>query len=271
MDVNLTLNGYAVRLRTPCVMGIVNITPDSFSDGGAYLSPDKAVAQCEKLIAEGAGIIDVGAESTRPGSIAISVVEELDRLRAVLAQFPYHQCILSVDTYKIEVQREAIARGAHIVNDITGGSAELFDLAARSQVGLVLMHTSAMPERMQLKTDYTDVVEDVYCYLEARVRLAVSAGVPAVWCDPGIGFGKTLEQNLALLKATRRFSTLGNGVLIGASRKSWIGKLCGSNVQQRLGGSLSAALYCVQEGAAIVRVHDVSETVQALRVREALA
>lgn len=271
MDVSLELNGHSLRVPYPAVVGILNFTPDSFSDGGRYQSVDAALARARQMIDEGASWIDLGAESTRPGSQSISTEEELARLLPVLDVLESLNCILSVDTNKIEVQRAMLERGVPVINDIFGGSDELFELAAEYRAGLILMHTSARPEVMQQNTSYSNVVDEVYAYLKARVECARAKGVPAVWCDPGIGFGKTLEQNLALMRATPRFAQLGNGVLIGASRKSWMGKLCGAEVHERLGGSVAAALECAARGAALIRVHDVRETVQALAVQSAFA
>lgn len=271
MEVNATLNGREVHLRYPAVMGILNLTPDSFSDGGRYLDLDRALQRCETMIAEGAQIIDIGAESTRPGADPIDEDEELARLLPVLKSFPFERCILSVDTSKTTVQREVLRLGAHIINDVSGGDDALFSLASKHQAGLVLMHRSGTPKVMQTNTTYQDVVKDVFDYLRPRIEHAKTTGVPLCWGDPGIGFGKTLEQNLALLRATERFTQLGDGALIGASRKSWINQLCHAEPHLRLGGSLAAALQCARMGAAILRVHDVSETVQALKVLDALA
>lgn len=251
-------------------MGVLNLTPDSFSDGGQYHVPEHALSRALEMIEQGAQIVDVGAESTRPGSTFISEEEELARLLPVLKHFPHERCILSVDTNKLRVQRVALECGAQLINDVMGGSDALFDMVAAHGAGVCVMHSSGSPEVMQLRTVYADVVEEVYAFLASRVERARAAGVPWVLCDPGLGFGKTLEQNLALMRATDRFAKLGDGVLIGASRKSWIGKLTGAPVQARLGGSLAAALQCARLGASVLRVHDVLETVQALAVEEAL-
>lgn len=262
----LTLNQHTFELRYPAVMGILNLTPDSFSDGGAYSSVDAAVAQAFRMMEQGAQLIDLGGESTRPGSAAVSVEEELSRVMPVLEALPKDRCVISVDSNKLAVQQAVLEAGAHVINDVLGGSDELFALAEKHQTGLVLMHTSARPEVMQQHTQYDDVVADVQAYLKARADMVSGYRVPALWLDPGIGFGKTLEQNLALMQDVDAFRVEGAGVLLGASRKSWLAKLCGAEVDARLGGSLAAALYGATKGVELLRVHDVLETVQALEV-----
>lgn len=257
------------ELPNTAVMGILNVTPDSFSDGGDFVDPSVALKHCAKMLQEGAHIIDVGAESTRPGSAFVDAEEEMRRLTPIIRAFPLDRALLSVDTNKPDVQIEMLHQGAHIINDVMGGNDRLFEHAARCGAGVVLMHSSATPDVMQAHTDYGNVVDEVFAFLQARVARAKEADVPYVWCDPGIGFGKTLEQNIALMRATRRFASLGDGVLLGASRKSWLWALCEAPVEHRLGGSLAAAIEGARMGAAILRVHDVLETVQALTVMEA--
>ena len=246
------------------VMGVLNMTPDSFSDGGLHNEPEKGLARVKQMRREGADIIDIGAESTRPGSLPISSDQELDRLLPTLRQLPKDQFLISVDSSKLEVQAAVIQEGVHIINDIMGGSEELFCLAEKYQCGVVSMHTSAPPENMQKHTDYKDVVEEVLQYLEGRHSLLKRYDLPRYWVDPGIGFGKTPEQSLRLMQCIDRFCGPGWGVLVGASRKSWIGSTFNVKLTDRLGASLAAAILCTMRGAEICRVHDVQETTQAL-------
>ena len=267
----LTVNNREFTWRNPGVVGILNLTPDSFSDGGAYASVDAAVQRALAMIAEGATMIDLGGESTRPGSQPVSVETELDRLLPVLRALPKDQFPISVDSNKPEVQEVVLREGAHIINDIYGGSEELFVMAQKYHAGLILMHTPAPPDIMQSRTHYEDVVEDIHTWFAAKHRALHSYDLPAIWADPGIGFGKTLEQNLALLRNLQRFRFPGWGLLLGTSRKSWIEKLTGAPVEQRLGGSIASVVMAWQQGADLFRVHDVSETVQALQIAQAIA
>lgn len=253
-------------------MGILNLTPDSFSDGGKYNAKEAALARCKDLTSQGATILDIGAESTRPGAEQVSAAEELDRLLPVLRELPKDQFLISVDSCKLEVQAEAMIAGAHIINDIYGGSDELFSLAGKHQCGLVLMHTPGSPQEMQSMTDYggEDIVDVVAKYFETKHNALANSGIPRYWVDPGIGFGKTPQQSLRLMGHISRFCGSGHGVLVGASRKSWIGKSLGAPLEERLGASLAAALYAARHGADILRVHDVQETVQALAAERLL-
>jgi dihydropteroate synthase len=269
-DIPLCLNGFRTCLRPHAIMGILNLTPDSFSDGGQYPSVEKALAAAGQMIAEGADILDLGGESTRPGSDPVSVETELQRVMPVLEALPKDRVLISVDSCKPEVQAAALAAGAHIINDISGGSDTLFELAQTHQAGLILMHTPAPPKTMQAHTDYDDVLECVANYLSARIQRAKEFNIPALWSDPGIGFGKTLEQNLQLMRNLDRFRLQGCGVLLGASRKSWIGHLTGAQVDQRLPASLVALTAAVSQGVEIIRVHDVAASVQARKAAEAL-
>ena len=264
MNRSFTFNGYKVEIDRPLVMGILNLTPDSFSDGGLHDSPATALARAKKLVEAGADILDLGAESTRPGSQPISTDEELDRLLPVLRELPRDEFLVSVDSCKPEVQAAAIEQGAHIINDILGGTEELFSLAEKHGCGVVCMHTPAPPATMQQHTDYDDVVEAVDQFFEVRHATLRKYDLPRYWVDPGIGFGKTPQQSIELMRHTQRFCGAHWGVLVGASRKSWIDGTLGAEVDQRLGGSIAAALHCAAQGAEILRVHDVFETSQAL-------
>ena len=249
----------------PAIWGILNVTPDSFSDGGRWLEPGAAVEQGLRLIEEGADVLDVGGESTRPGAAEVPAAEERRRVVPVIEALVAAgvKVPLSVDTRKAEVARAALDAGAGIVNDVSAGThdAALLPLVAERRAGLVLMHMQGEPGTMQRAPTYGDVVLEVRRWLEARRRAALEAGIPAgsLWLDPGIGFGKTLEHNLALLQGLERFTALGP-VLLGASRKSFLGALTGRLPAERLVGSLACAARAAQAGVAAVRGHDVGPT-----------
>ncbi len=252
----------------PAVMGIVNITPDSFSDGGRYVVARQAIDHARRLVDEGADILDIGAESTRPGAQSVSVEEELDRLLPVLQAVRDLGVAVSVDTMKPTVMRAALAAGATMINDVNGFQAEGAWLAVRdSTCALCVMHMQGMPRTMQEAPSYTNVVDEVEAFLIERIESAKAVGIgrERICIDPGFGFGKTLEHNLDLLAALPRFARLAP-VLVGLSRKRMIGALTGRDIPDRLAGSLAAALRAVQNGAAIVRVHDVAATVDALKI-----
>ena len=270
MDKCFKIRGLNMTVNRPLLMGILNLTPDSFSDGGKYHAPENALRKVKNLIEAGADIIDLGAESTRPGSQPVSVEEELDRLLPVLRELPKDKFFVSVDSCKMEVQTTAIQNGAHIINDILGGTNELFECAEQHSCGVVCMHTPAPPLNMQQHTDYDDVVEAVLKFFESQHAILQRFDLPRYWVDPGIGFGKTPEQSIELMRNTKRFCGKDWGVLVGASRKSWIGNILNAEVEQRLGGSIAAALQCASQGAEILRVHDVQETKQALDVARLL-
>ncbi|HRD75639.1 MAG TPA: dihydropteroate synthase [Hyphomicrobiaceae bacterium] len=264
-------------LDRPRIMGIVNVTPDSFSDGGRHFSPKAAIEHALKLEAEGADILDIGGESTRPGSDAVPIDVELKRVVPVLQGLAGKvRARLSVDTRKAEVMREAARAGAHILNDVSALSHDPVSLRAAADTGLsvVLMHAQGGPKSMQANPRYADVVLDVFAALEERVEACVRAGIPRqkLIADPGIGFGKTLEHNLQLLASLTLFHALGTGLLVGASRKSFIGALTGAvDPDERLPGSLAAACMAAGAGAQIIRVHDVAATRQALTTWEAMS
>ena len=256
------------------VMGIVNVTPDSFSDGGEFLDAGRAIAHGRELIEAGADVLDIGGESTRPGAEAVPVEEELRRIVPVVEGLSGIVPI-SIDTAKAPVAAAAIDRGASIVNDVTGlrGDERMAPLCAEREVEVVLMHMLGTPRTMQNDPSYDDVVAEVRDFLLERTELAVAAGIgrEKIWIDPGIGFGKTLDHNLALLAATAELAATGLPVLVGPSRKAFIGKIDGAAEGNRLGGTIAACLQAFAGGAAMVRVHDVAPVVQAIRVAEAIA
>lgn len=256
------------------VMGILNVTPDSFSDGGRFFSLPAAIDHAAKMIEEGAAILDIGGASTRPGSTEPSLQEELDRVvpvvEALAARFPVP---LSVDTYRPEVMREAVAAGAGLINDIYALTRPgALATAAELGVPVCLMHMQGTPRTMQDNPQYDDVVAEVRDFLRARAQACEAAGIPraAILLDPGFGFGKTLEHNCRLLRELRAIEALGYLLLIGVSRKSMIGAILNKPVEQRLYGSLAAAVVAVREGARIVRAHDVRPTVDAIAVAHAI-
>lgn len=262
--------------RRPQVMGVVNVTPDSFSDGGRLASDEAALAHALALDAAGADILDIGGESTRPGAEPVSAAEEIGRtLPLLVALRPLTRRRLSIDTCKPEVAQAAVEAGADIWNDVTAlGAPGAPGLAARLGCQVVLMHMQGEPRTMQAAPRYDDVLAEVCTFLRERAEVALSAGVARdrIWLDPGIGFGKTLEHNLALLAGLPTLVALGFPVLLGASRKRFIAALDpgGQDPGERLGGSLAAALAGARAGVAAVRVHDVAQTVQALEVQAAI-
>src|SRR6266516_7715708 len=255
-------------------MGVVNVTPDSFSDGGVHLDPILAVAAARRMLAEGAAIVDVGGESTRPGSEGVGADEELRRVLPVLEGL--EGAPVSIDTAKAEVARRALDLGAELVNDVTAlrGDPELAGVVADSDAYLCLMHMQGEPRTMQLNPTYDDVAADVAAFLEQRLELAVSAGVAEerICLDPGIGFGKTVEQNFELVRRLDVLLALGRPVVVGFSRKSSLGHIVGDEdaTTGPLAAGLAAAVTAYERGATILRVHDVRETVQALAVAKAV-
>lgn len=255
------------------VMGILNVTPDSFSDGGNFNKLEFAISRAEEMVAAGAAMIDIGGESTRPGSPSVPLAEELRRVMPVVYALRGLEVPLSVDTCKPEVMREVIIAGADMINDVNGFRAPGAIEAVRdSECGLCIMHMQATPETMQAEPHYDDVVAEVIAFLRARIDAMTAAGIDRerICIDPGFGFGKTVAHNYTLLAGISRMrSELGLPVLAGLSRKSMIGAIVGKPVEQRLAGSLAGALAAVAQGARIVRVHDVAETVDALNVWQA--
>lgn len=258
------------------VMGVINATPDSFSDGGQFLSVDSALEQARRLIAQRADILDIGGESTRPGSDPVETGEELARVLPLIEAIRRESSIaISIDTRKPEVARAAVAAGANCWNDVSAltFTPESMATAVDLDVPVVLMHAQGDPKTMQQDPQYRDVTGEVLNFLVGRIGQAIQAGMKLsnIIVDPGIGFGKTLAHNLTLLRDMPRFVALGRPVLVGASRKRFIAALDqGAAVEDRLGGSIAAALYAAEQGAQILRVHDVAETRQALTVQKAL-
>src|SRR5688572_5811624 len=251
------------------IMGIVNVTADSFSDGGRFLDASAAIAHAKRLRDEGADLVDVGGESTRPGATPVALEEELRRVLPVIEALSREGIAVSVDTMKPEVMRRAIAAGAAMVNDVNGFRAPgAIEAVAPSHVGVSVMHMKGTPETMQAEPSYEDVVGEVAAFLAARARSLEAAGVAPgrIVVDPGFGFGKTREHNIELMKGLRAIAALGYPVLAGLSRKRTIGDITGRAAGERVAGSVAAALVAVQNGASLVRVHDVKETVDALKV-----
>jgi dihydropteroate synthase len=270
----LDAGGKTLDLTRPQVMGILNVTPDSFSDGGRYLSPEAAVAQGLRLRAEGAAILDIGGESTRPGAEPVSVQQELDRVLPVIeALAPELDIPISIDTSKPEVMQAAVGAGAGMINDVNAlRAAGALEAAAAAAVPVCLMHMQGEPRSMQQAPQYGDAVAEIKAYLAVRLAACMQGGIPRsrLLVDPGFGFGKTLQHNLALLAGLAAFAELGVPLLVGVSRKSMIGALTGRDPGQRLAGSLAAAVLAAERGARIIRVHDVAATVDALAVTQAV-
>jgi len=267
--------GRPLKLDRPRVVGILNITPDSFSDGGSHASVDEAVAHGLRMVEEGADMLDIGGESTRPGADDVSVENELSRVVPVLERLAAKTSVpLAIDTSKPEVMRAAVAAGAGMINDVYALRRDgALDAVAELGVPVCLMHMLGEPRSMQDDPHYDDVVGDVHRFLTDRLFACELAGIDRrkVMVDPGFGFGKTLDHNLALLRALERFANLGSGVYVGLSRKSMIGTITGRQVPaERAAGSVAAALVAVQRGARMVRVHDVAATVDALAVWHAV-
>jgi dihydropteroate synthase len=261
--------------RPALVMGVVNVTPDSFSDGGKFFDPARAVAQALELVAQGAEILDLGGESTRPGAEPVGEAEEMRRVLPVIEQLAAQIKIpLSIDTMKPAVARAALRAGASMVNDVAANRADevMWKVVAELRAGYICMHAQGVPQTMQANPVYADVVQEVGDFFRERLRCLETCGVAAhhVVLDPGVGFGKTLEHNLRLLANLRSFKTWQRPLLLGVSRKSFIGKLLGAEVNARLPASLACAILAVESGVQIIRTHDVAETVQAVRMAEAI-
>jgi dihydropteroate synthase len=268
----LRLRSRSLDLSTPVVMGILNVTPDSFFDGGRYALRDAAVARGREMSAEGAALIDVGGESTRPGALPVKLGVELERVLPVVEALS--GMTISVDTSKPQVMIAAAAAGAELINDVYALRAPgALEAAADSGCAVCLMHMQGEPRTMQLNPVYDDVVEEVYAFLAGRIEACARAGIATerLLADPGIGFGKTLDHNLCLLRHLEQFAGLGVPLLVGVSRKGLIGAITGREVNERLAGSLALAAIAVEKGARVLRAHDVRQTLDAVRMAAALA
>jgi len=265
------------RLQSDCaprLMGVVNVTPDSFSDGGQFLDPQRAIEHGRKLVADGADVLDIGGESTRPGAAAVGEEEELARVGPVIEGLAGERVPISIDTSKLAVADVALRAGASIVNDVTALRAEprIAGLCSDRDAELVLMHMQGSPRTMQEEPTYDDVVDDVKAFLAERMEFARGEGVPEerIWLDPGIGFGKTVEHNLELLRRLAELTELGRPLVVGTSRKSFIGKISGAEVDERLGGTIASCALAFANGAAMLRVHDVREVREGMQVAGAI-
>lgn len=260
---------YRLALERPLIMGIINVTPDSFSDGGQHASHEAALAHARRLIEEGADILDIGGESTRPGAAPVALAEERRRVLPVIEALAGCGVPLSVDTRKLALMEEAIAAGASLVNDIDAlESPQALEIVSRSAAAVCLMHKQGDPQTMQQNPHYEDVVREVCDYLAGRIEAAERGGIgrERIVIDPGFGFGKTYEHNLALLRALPELASLGVPVLAGLSRKAMLGRITGRDTGARVYASVAAALFAVERGARVLRVHDVTETRDALAV-----
>lgn len=270
MPADVSITDLAPDFGSPRVMGILNVTPDSFSDGGRFVDLDDALRQAEQMAEQGADIIDVGGESTRPGAAAVGLDEEMARVLPVIERLRAALDLpLSIDTSKPEVMRAAVAAGAAMINDVSALHAPgAIEAAAETGAAVCLMHMQGEPRTMQSSPQYDDVVADILKYLDGRIAACVAGGVARgrLLVDPGFGFGKTLAHNLALLGGLERFRELGLPVLVGISRKSMLGAVTGRDVDERLAASIAAAVMAVERGASVIRVHDVAATVDALRL-----
>ena len=274
----LSSAGQSLRLglSRPVVMGILNATPDSFSDGGKFLNLNAAVDHIGQMVTDGATIVDIGGESTRPGSDPVSEAEEIDRTQSVveIAAKHFPETLISIDTTKFGVAEKALKAGAHIINDVSGLAKEprFVELAVQFNAGLVIMHSQGDPKTMQKNPTYADVVQEVGGFLENQASHARKAGVSCVITDPGIGFGKTLEHNLKLIAGLKKISDLPFPVLVGASRKSMIPKITGRPaIDDRLSGTLAIHYHCLINGAKILRVHDVKEAIDSVMIYNAIS
>jgi dihydropteroate synthase len=256
------------------VMGIVNVTPDSFSDGGEFFDPERAIARGRELAADGADILDIGGESTRPGAQAVASGEELLRVQPVIEALAPDEVPISIDTSKAVVAEAALDAGASMVNDVMAlrSDPELVDVCAETGCEVVLMHMLGDPRTMQENPTYDDVVDDIKAFLAERIEFAISHGVDEgrIWIDPGIGFGKTVEHNLELHRRLGELSELGRPIAFGSSRKTFIGKLTGADVDQRTGGTIASNVIASANGARMLRVHDVKPMRDALTVANAI-
>jgi dihydropteroate synthase len=269
---SIRCGAHTLSFDSTLIMGILNVTPDSFSDGGLFADVDSAVAHAKKMVADGADIIDVGGESSRPGSAPLSERQELTRVLPVVSRLIKEvSATISIDTYKPGVAEACLKAGVHLLNDITGlTNPQMIQVAARFHVPVVIMHMKGTPKTMQGNPVYQDVVREIKVFFKERITAARKAGMEDIIIDPGIGFGKTLEHNLCILKNLGEFKSLGCPILVGPSRKAFIGAITGAPVTERLSGSLAAVVVSIMNGAHIVRVHDVRECSQAIHVVDAI-
>ncbi|MCP4704487.1 MAG: dihydropteroate synthase [candidate division Zixibacteria bacterium] len=270
-------NRRVLKLNRPLVMGILNVTPDSFSDGGKHASPKEALSFAHKMVKDGVDIIDIGGESSRPGSDPVTVDEELKRVIPIIKKIREHSNIpISIDTTKSEVASQTISAGADIINDISAlrFDSKMAEVIAENKTPVVLMHMLGIPKTMQVEPTYTDCVNEIMQFFSERIHFCLNNGIPRekIILDPGIGFGKRLNDNLTIINKIGQFKTFGCPVLLGASRKSFIGLVTGekNHPDKRIGGSLASAITGIQNGVDIIRVHDISETVEAMKLIMAL-
>lgn len=273
MKQNINIKNTLLDLRTPLVMGILNVTPDSFADGGKYTDLDQAVQHAEKMVAEGAAIIDIGGYSSRPGAAEVSIQEELDRVIPVLEKLKgFTDVFLSIDTFRSKVAAEAVPAGANMVNDISAGEDDdaMLEKVARLGVPYIAMHKQGKPKTMQINPQYTDVVGEVFEYLQKKITQCKAAGIAEVIIDPGFGFGKTMQHNYALLKNLDELTRLNVPILSGISRKSMLYKVLGNSPEEALNGTTFLHAFALQGGASILRVHDVKEAKECVKLFEML-
>jgi dihydropteroate synthase len=263
---------YTLRFEKTLIMGILNVTPDSFSDGGLFTDINTAIAHGKKMVSDGADVIDVGGESSRPGSAPLSEKEELDRILPVVTRLLDEVSVpISIDTYKPLVADTCLNAGAHLINDITGlTNPEMRKVAVKHNVPVVIMHMQGTPKIMQQNPFYKDLLGEITAFFQEQIATARKAGIEHIVIDPGIGFGKTVEHNLQILKHLGEFKTLSCPIIVGPSRKSFIGLITGLSVQERLEGTLAAITVAVMNGANMVRVHDVNECKRAIQVVDAI-
>jgi len=263
----------SLSLKKPVVMGILNVTPDSFSDGGEYSSFELACKHADEMVEQGASIIDIGGESTRPGAADVNLCEELSRVIPLVEYIARHHDVwISIDTSKAEVMKQAVEAGAHLINDVRAlQEPGALEMATRLQVPVCLMHMQGQPRSMQDAPEYSDVVDEIKQFFKQRIQACCDAGLKRehLLIDPGFGFGKSLAHNYELLNRLEEFKSLGTPILAGLSRKSMMGNLLSRDVPHRLAGSLAGAMLSAQRGADIIRVHDVAETVDVLKVLDA--
>ena len=270
----INCNGKLISLDQPKVMGILNVTPDSFFDGGKYKDDSSILSQVEKMINEGATFIDIGAYSTRPGGLEIDNTTELNRItpivKLILKEFP--NTILSIDTFRSSVAKECIQLGAAIINDISAGlqDKQMLNTVAKMNVPYIMMHMKGTPQNMQQKTDYDDMLKEILLFFSERLSLAKSLGIKDIIIDPGFGFAKNVDQNYELLRQLQMMNFIEHPLLVGISRKSMIYKTLNTNAEQALNGTTALHMVCLQKGAKILRVHDVKEAMECVKLHDQL-